>query len=117
MTTLTCEFHYDSAHRLPKVPEGHKCGQLHGHTYRLIAGITGPVREDGFVVDFAEVKRLFDPLVSQLDHHYLNEVEGLDNPTVEIQLRWFADRLPQIGFWVSKLTIFEGLTNSASLEL
>lgn len=109
---LSCEFHYDSAHRLPEVPEGHKCGRLHGHTYRLIVTIEGPVREDGFVIDFATVKTIINPLIKQLDHCLLNDVAGLENPTVERQLEWLWER---IGFPdLAELTLFEGLTNSAT---
>lgn len=112
LTVVSCEFHYDSAHRLPLVPDGHKCGRLHGHTYRLIVEVAGNVREDGFVVDFAEIKSALAPLVRQLDHHYLNEIDGLDNPTVENQLTWLWDRITLRG--LSRLTIYEGLQNHAS---
>lgn len=109
---ITTEFHFDAAHRLPKVPEGHKCGRLHGHTYRLLVTVDGPVRDDGFVIDFADVKTAVDPLIKQLDHHYLNDIPGLDNPTVEVQLEWLWQRinLPDL----AQLKLFEGLTNSAT---
>ena len=90
---LSCEFHYDSAHRLPHVPEGHKCGRLHGHTYHLTVTVDGPVRDDGFVLDFADIKAAVKPVIAQLDHYYLNEVPGLENPTVEVQLEWLWDRI------------------------
>jgi 6-pyruvoyltetrahydropterin/6-carboxytetrahydropterin synthase len=109
---ITCEFHFDSAHKLTKVPPGHKCSFLHGHTYRLLVTLDGPVREDGFVADFGEVKRAINPLIKQLDHHYLNDIPGLGNPTVEVQLQWLWERikLPHL----DELTLYEGLSNSAS---
>lgn len=106
------EFHYDSAHRLPNVPDGHKCGRLHGHTYRLIVELTGPVDPTtGWVMDFADIDAEVDLYLSDLDHHYLNDV--IDNPTVENQLIWLWERLSD-DLPLSELTLFEGLNNSAS---
>lgn len=109
---IQTEFHFDSAHRLPHVPPGHKCGRLHGHTYRLLVTLDGPVRDDGFVIDFADVKAIVNPLIKRLDHHYLNDIPGLENPTVEVQLEWLWDRIPLTE--LVELTLFEGLHNSAT---
>ncbi len=88
------EFTFEAAHRLPRVPAGHKCGRLHGHSYRVEVHVRGPVRPDlGWVLDFADLKAAFAPLHDQLDHRYLNEVAGLDNPTSENVARWIWDRL------------------------
>jgi 6-pyruvoyltetrahydropterin/6-carboxytetrahydropterin synthase len=108
---ITTEFHYDSAHRLPLLPDTHKCSRLHGHTYRLLVTLDGPVGMDGFVIDFADVKAIVEPLIKKLDHHYLNDIPGLDNPTVEVQLGWLWDRIPLTE--LVELTLFEGLHNSA----
>ena len=113
---VSCEFHYDSAHWLPEVPEGHKCGAIHGHTYRLLVTVNGPVKPDGFVVDFADIKRLVGGLVDALDHRVLNDV--IPNPTVERQLVWLWDELKMHGLMAGlhSLTLFEGLNNSATYE-
>lgn len=109
------EFHYDAAHRLPNVPDGHKCGRLHGHTYRLIVTIDGPVYPDtGWVMDFADLDTAVNTIIADLDHHYLNEVPGLENPTVEIQLHWLWRRLSTHLLLLSGLTLHEGLSNYAS---
>jgi 6-pyruvoyltetrahydropterin/6-carboxytetrahydropterin synthase len=109
---VTTEFHYDAAHRLPLLPETHKCFRLHGHTYRLLVTVGGAVGADGFVIDFAEVKAAVDPLIKQLDHYYLNDI--IDNPTVEVQLEWLWERITLAG--LTELTLFEGLTNSATYQ-
>lgn len=88
------EFTFESAHQLPNVPEGHKCARLHGHSYWVKVGIEGPVGEEtGWVQDFADLSCAFKPLHHQLDHHFLNEIDGLENPTSEVLAKWIWDRL------------------------
>ena len=88
------EFTFEAAHRLPNVPEGHKCARLHGHSYKVTVHIDGPVEQDtGWVMDFGDLKRTVKPLIDQLDHYYLNEVPGLENPTSEVLAKWVWDRL------------------------
>lgn len=86
-------FGFEAAHRLPFVPEGHKCGRLHGHSYTATVAVMGSEAGDGMVVDFGELDELLRPIRDQLDHHYLNEVPGLENPTSEIIARWIYGRL------------------------
>jgi 6-pyruvoyltetrahydropterin/6-carboxytetrahydropterin synthase len=88
------EFTFEAAHRLPNVPVGHKCSRLHGHSYRVEVRVEGPVSEPtGWVRDFAELSCAMKPLLDRLDHYYLNDVEGLDNPTSEVLARWLWERL------------------------
>ena len=83
------EFIFESAHRLPNVPPGHKCGRLHGHSFKAELWLRGPIGPDsGWIMDFGEVKKAFAPFYDQLDHHYLNEIPGLENPTSEVLARW-----------------------------
>ena len=74
------EFQVEAAHRLPNLPENHKCSRLHGHSFRIAVHVSGePGKDSGWVMDFADIKRAFRPLFERLDHHYLNDIEGLEN--------------------------------------
>jgi len=88
------EFTFEAAHRLPGAPTGHKCARLHGHSYHVTVYVRGDVDPaTGWVMDFADIKTAFQPLHDQIDHHYLNEVPGLENPTSEVLARWIWDHL------------------------
>jgi 6-pyruvoyltetrahydropterin/6-carboxytetrahydropterin synthase len=88
------EFTFEAAHRLPNVPSEHKCSRLHGHSFKCEVHVSGPVHSKlGWVIDFADLKAAFEPLHRVLDHNYLNEIEGLQNPTSEVLARWIWKRL------------------------
>lgn len=86
-------FRFESAHFLPLVPDGHRCKNMHGHNYRVEIVVSGSLDERGFVRDFAEVDAEIVPLIMQLDHRVLNDVEGLENPTAEVIAAWFLERI------------------------
>jgi 6-pyruvoyltetrahydropterin/6-carboxytetrahydropterin synthase len=91
---LVKQFTFEAAHLLPNVPEGHKCRRLHGHSFRVEVAVEGEMDERlGWLVDFDELKTAFEPIRLRLDHYYLNEVEGLENPTSEVLARWIWQRL------------------------
>lgn len=108
-------FQIEAAHRLPHVPEGHKCARLHGHSFRIEVHVAGtPDPHSGWVMDFADVKAAFAPLFEQLDHHYLNDIEGLDNPTSEVLARWIFQHLRERLPGLDKVVVHETCTSGAS---
>lgn len=110
-------FQIEAAHRLPNVPADHKCARLHGHSFRIAVHITGDVHPDlGWVQDFADIKAAFVPVHEQLDHHYLNEVPGLENPTSENIAAWIWDELVETLPMLSKIVVNETCTSGCSYE-
>jgi 6-pyruvoyltetrahydropterin/6-carboxytetrahydropterin synthase len=115
-TELSKSFTLEAAHRLPNVPPDHKCARLHGHSFEVTLHVRGPVDPHlGWVVDFAEITKAFAPLHALLDHHYLNEVPGLDNPTSENLARFILERVELPGATLSAVTVSETCTSSCTV--
>lgn len=111
------DFHFESAHRLPNVPDGHKCGRLHGHSFHLRITISGEIHPtEGWLMDFADIKAAFAPLLDELDHRYLNDIAGLENPTSEIIIRWIWQRLKPELPQLSRLELKETCTSGCIYE-
>ncbi len=107
------EFTFEAAHLLPHVPEGHQCGRLHGHSFFVRIYVSGEVdSHTGWIIDFSEIKLAFKPIYDQLDHYYLNDIPGLENPTSEVLVRWIWNelkpRLPQLSRVLIKETCTSG---------
>jgi len=108
-------FRIEAAHRLPNLPATHKCSRLHGHSFRIEVHAEGPVDPQlGWVMDFADLKAAFRPLFDLLDHNYLNDVPGLDNPTSENLARWVWDRLKPDLPLLSAVTVHETCTSTST---
>jgi 6-pyruvoyltetrahydropterin/6-carboxytetrahydropterin synthase len=108
-------FHIDAAHFLPNVPEGHKCKQLHGHTYHISIYVKGQISpHTGWVMDFDNLKNHFEPLQRLLDHSLLNEIDGLENPTSENLAIWIWNRLKTTFPSLSRVVVMETETNGCS---
>ena len=91
---LTKDFTFEAAQILPKAPEGHKCRRMHGHSFKIEVSVEGDVDPTiGWIYDHAEISAAMKPLLKILDHSYLNEIEGLENPTIERMAAWFWKKL------------------------
>lgn len=115
------EFSFDSAHFLPNVPEGHKCKNLHGHTYHIKIFIDGPLDPVvGWVMDYGDMKKAWKQIDQLLDHKYLNDIEGLENPTAEVIVVWIWRQLkpllPQLCKLELKETPSSGVIYQGELE-
>ena len=116
-TEIFKEFTFEAAHRLPFVPEGHKCFRLHGHSFRVEVHVTGDVDPaTGWIIDFGEIKDAFKPLHRQLDHNYLNEIPGLENPTSENLARWIWNETKPVLPLLSKVVVHETCTSGCVYE-
>ncbi|HEY3819587.1 MAG TPA: 6-carboxytetrahydropterin synthase QueD [Polyangiaceae bacterium] len=105
---LVHEFRFEAAHKLPRVPAGHKCARLHGHSFKVELAVAGPVDEaTGWFIDFQHLYDAWKPLHDQLDHNYLNEVAGLENPTSEVLARWIWQRMKERLSPLERVTVFE----------
>ena len=105
---LTRDYRFEAAHRLPNLPEAHKCRRLHGHSFCIQVVICGPVAPvTGFVMDFADVDKIVDPVIATLDHYYLNEIPGLENPTSEILASWLWEKIQPALPLLAAITVAE----------
>ena len=87
-------FQFEAAHLLPHLPKSHKCRRLHGHSFRVEVAVAGQCDPKlGWLMDYADITRAFQPLWEQLDHRYLNDVPGLENPTSENIAVWIWTNL------------------------
>lgn len=105
------EFTFEAAHRLPNLPPEHKCSRLHGHSFRVRVCVAGPVDEGaGWVMDFGDIKAACKPVIDELDHRYLNEIPGLENPTSERIAIWLWNRLRPLLPQLSAIEVRETCT-------
>lgn len=108
-------FTVEAAHRLPHVPNGHKCSRLHGHSFRIDIHVEGKVDAHfGWVQDFADLSAAFRPIFERLDHHYLNDIEGLANPTSENLACYIWTHLKPAVPQLSRVVIYETCTAGCS---
>jgi 6-pyruvoyltetrahydropterin/6-carboxytetrahydropterin synthase len=105
---LVREYRFEAAHFLPKVPEGHRCRRLHGHSFKIDVVVGGEASEEtGFLIDFYDLDRVVQPVIDALDHRLLNEITGLDNPTSERIGRYLYDRLAPDLAGLYSVTVWE----------
>lgn len=108
MIRLVRDYAFEAAHSLPRVPEGHKCRRMHGHSYKVKVTLAGPIDPAfGWLVDFAAVDEAVDPVIRALDHQVLNEIAGLENPTSELLAVWLWQRLAPIVPHLAEIEVAE----------
>ena len=117
MTSIWKDFHFDAAHRLPHVPEGHKCGRMHGHTYRVRVWFGGPIDDRGMIVDYAEIGEKVGAVLARVDHSVLNKVPGLGNPTTEILAPWLFEQIKADLPELFRIEIAESATTGCVYQL
>jgi 6-pyruvoyltetrahydropterin/6-carboxytetrahydropterin synthase len=114
---LTREYGFQAAHELKGVPAGHKCAQLHGHSYSLLVSIEGEADPiTGMVLDFAEIDAAVKPVLELVDHQHLNRVDGLANPTAEHVARWVWQQLERTLPSLSRVEVRETASSSVIFE-
>lgn len=106
------DFTFEAAHLLPNVPEGHKCARLHGHSFKVRVAVAGDVgTQSGWIMDFTDIKAAFKPIEQELDHYYLNDISGLENPTSEVLAKWIWIKLKPALPLLCRLEIKETCTS------
>mgnify|MGYP003323155375 FL=1 len=87
-------FAIEAARSLPKLPDDHPCKKVHGHSFKITVTVEGEIDQaTGFVMDFADIDSAFRPIYERIDHKYLNEINGLENPSSENLCRWIWKQL------------------------
>jgi len=114
---LSKTFHFEAAHDLPTFPADHKCRRLHGHSFRFDVVVEGDVDPSkGYLIDYGDIKQATEPIVKRLDHYYLNEIEGLSNPTSENLARWIWQKLKPALPMLSAIIVNETCTSSCEYK-
>jgi 6-pyruvoyltetrahydropterin/6-carboxytetrahydropterin synthase len=110
---LSKTFSFEAAHSLPTFPDGHKCRRLHGHSFRFEVVVEGEVdAERGYLIDYGDIKLAAEPIVKQLDHYNLNEIDGLENPTSELIAKWIFERIKPALPQLTSIIVYETCTST-----
>ena len=111
------KYTFDAAHYLPNVSDDHKCKRMHGHTYHLTVFIEGDIDPNfGWIIDFNDIKAVLNPIIDRLDHHTLNDIEGLENPTCEILAQWLYKTIKPKLPLLQSIEVYETPTSGAVYE-
>lgn len=106
------DFTFEAAHRLPNIPEGHKCARLHGHSFRVRIYVGGAVSENsGWIIDFADIKEIVQPVIDELDHQCLNDITRLENPTSENIAIWIWRKIEKSLPGLCRIIVQENCTS------
>ena len=114
---LIKDFNFEAAHTLPSLPDDHKCRQMHGHSFKVEILVEGEVDETvGWVYDHKCISKAMAPLLEMMDHAYLNDIEGLESPTIEIMAAWFWRKLELDLSGLCEIVIYETPTARCSFK-
>ena len=100
-----------SARFIPTLDSNHPCSKMHGHTFKIIIELDGPINKDtGFVMDFYDLDVIVnEKIIKKIDHKVLNEIDGLDNPSSEFLSIWIWNKLITSIPILSEITVSEEL--------
>lgn len=105
---LSKRYGFEAAHCLPKAPDGHKCRNLHGHSFKFDVEVRGQVPDEtAWFMDYKDISKVVKPLVEELDHTYLNDIPGLEDGTSEVLARWLWKRLENNIQGLHRVTVYE----------
>jgi len=117
LVRLSKSFRFEAAHDLPTFPAGHKCRRLHGHSFKFDVVVEGDVDPaKGYLIDYGELKAVTEPVVRRLDHYYLNEITGLENPTSENISVWLWNQLKPVLPLLSSIIVYETCTSACEYK-
>lgn len=112
--SISKSYTFEAAHLLPNVAPEHKCRRLHGHSYKVTIEIQGELHPVlGWVEDFGTLSQVMKPIIDgELDHRYLNDITGLENPTAENLCVWLWNRVKPLLPGLSKVRVEETCTSA-----
>ena len=110
MFRLKRKYEFHAARKLTALQENHPCGELHGHTFTITIKVSGnQLTKEGWIMDFNDIDKLFKEKVhNKLDHNYLNDIDGLSNPTTEHIAIWIWKNLENDLSGLSSVSVSEG---------
>jgi 6-pyruvoyltetrahydropterin/6-carboxytetrahydropterin synthase len=115
---LKQHFHIESARFLPYLPKNHPCSNMHGHSFKIILSLKGDLDPKiGWVIDYHEISKVMSPLLQQLDHKVLNEIEGLENPTSELLAKWIFEKVSALIPILQKVSVMETSSTECSYPI
>lgn len=107
---------FESAHRLPHVPPGHKCGRMHGHGFEVILHADVALNLSDIGIDYDQLDACWAPLQAELQHACLNDIPGLENPTSELIGSYIWHRLKPVLPALSWVTVYETASCGAHFD-
>lgn len=116
--TVSKRFAFEAAHSLPHLPSGHKCRNLHGHSYVVEVHCSGPLDARGFVVDYADISYAMQTILARLDHHNLDEILP-GYTTAENLGAWIMAELDKtflLGATLSRVDVYETVKTCVRVE-